>query len=98
MMGKDIKLICSAYGFPSPRLYLKKEVSSKVDEIVNSLENITYSVSNIQPSDAGKFICLAENIAGRVKKEETVTVSCKFNFCVFLQISQRILNKRIENW
>ena len=80
-MGKDIELICSANGFPSPRVYLKKEVSSKVDEIENSLENITYSISNIQPSDAGKFICLAENIAGSVKKEETVTVSCKFHFC-----------------
>ena len=81
MMGKDIKLICNANGFPSPRVYLKKEISSKVDEIENSLENITYSISNIQPSDAGKFICLAENIAGRVKKEEIVTVSCKSHFC-----------------
>ena len=83
MMGKDIKLVCSADGFPSPRLYLKKAVNSKVHEIVNSLKNITYSIPNIQPSDGGKFICLAENIAGKVKKEETVTVSCKFHFCVF---------------
>ena len=83
MMGKDIKLICSANGFPSPRVYVKKEVHSKVHEIANSLENITYSIPNIQPSDAGIFICLAENIVGKVKKEETVTVSCKFHFCVF---------------
>lgn len=85
-MGKDIKLMCSANGFPSPRVYLKKEVNSKVDDIENALENITYSISNIQPSDAGKFVCIAENIAGKVQKEETVTVSCKFHFLYLSQI------------
>ena len=81
-------MVCAATGYPLPRVTLKKEHKSQTTEIRSSFQNISYSVENVKASDAGKYICIAHNIADTVTKEVLVTIKCKlfvFTFvcCVF---------------
>eukprot|EP00794_Sanderia_malayensis_P007768 gene7768-8614_t len=73
--GGKIHMSCTSKGFPIPRVNLYREVDSKLVSIGNSLQNLTYSISNIQPKDAGKYICTASNMAGTLKSAVTVTVT-----------------------
>ena len=77
-------MVCAATGYPRPRVTLKKEHKSQTTEIQSSFQNISYSVPKVKASDAGKYICIAQNIADTVTKEVLVTIKCKLfvYFCV----------------
>lgn len=78
-------MVCVATGYPLPRVTLKKEYRSQTTEIASSIRNVSHSVQKMKPSDAGRYICIAHNVADTVTKEVLVTVKCKLfvYFCVW---------------
>ena len=66
-------MLCAARGYPVPLVTLKKEYRSQLTEIARSFQNVTYSVHKLKPSDAGRYICIAHNVAATVTKDVIVT-------------------------
>ena len=79
-------MVCAATGYPLPRVTLKKEHKSQTTEIRSSFQNVSYSIQKVKASDAGKYICIAHNIADTVTKEVLVTIKCKL-FVYFLFVA-----------
>jgi len=73
-MGTDVKMQCSAVGFPSPKLAISTKENSRVQEIQSSMNAISYSISNIQPNDTKTYVCSATNAAGASSKEKQINV------------------------
>ena len=90
-MGGNVEMYCSATGFPTPKVAIYTEENSKMVEVVSSMKPIYYTMSNIQPKDAKKYICNATNIAGTSRQEKQFTVKCK-SLCYFLSVKHIWLN------
>ena len=81
-VGKEVKMNCSAVGFPSPKIVISTRENSKVLEIQSSMDPITFSLSNVRPSDTKTYVCSATNAAGASFKEEQIVVTCKLIFLI----------------
>ena len=76
--GKDLHMYCSASGFPSPKISLYTTTqNSTLQEMESSMNQIHYTISNIQPKDTSRYICSASNIAGTSNEEKQITVRCE---------------------
>ena len=72
--GGSLEMLCAARGYPMPLVTLKKEYRSQLTEIASSFQNVTYSIKDLKPSDSGRYICIAYNVADTVTKEVLVTI------------------------
>ena len=99
-MGTEVKMQCSAVGFPSPKLALSTKENSRVQEIQSSMNAISYSISDIQPNDAKTYVCSATNAAGASSKEKQINVKCKLilirNFWLILASKIKLMNFQMQ--
>ena len=87
-MGSEVKMYCSAKGYPTPKVTISTKENSKMLEIEASMTEIFYTISNIQPNDTKKYVCSATNAAGTSTKEKQIIVECGLYFIyVFLALS-----------
>ena len=55
------------------------------------LQDHTLRIENVQASDAGVYICTAENMVGSVEAVAHLRVECKFIFiCMYLHLQPKI--------
>lgn len=71
--GEEIHSACLVRGFPEPTVMWKKEGKRLTS---NSLVQITDDhvliIKNAQPSDAGRYDCIASNVVGQSKAMVTL--------------------------
>ena len=75
-------MVCAATGSPPPTVTIKRQLNSKTVVLKIASQRVTYSIASPQPSDNGRYMCIAKNIAGDVEKDVLVEVKCKLT--VFL--------------
>ena len=89
-VGGIIEMVCAATGSPPPIVTVKRQLSSETVILKNATQRVVYSIANPQPSDNGKYVCIAKNIAGDVEKDVLVEVKCKLTvflmYCMCLSI------------
>ena len=86
--GQPAKLQCSAIGHPKPVKVMWKKVG---DDFPASREQRVYVlpgddkffIANTRSSDEGIYTCIAENKAGRITANATLTVRRKFALPLF---------------
>lgn len=83
-MGDDVSLLCTTRGNPKPDIkwlhsghIIEKGISSVVSNSLSdrsSVEEHTLSLQKVKITDAGKYTCLASNIAGVAEKNYRLKV------------------------
>ena len=58
---------CSAAGNPKPSVSWSKQSGAKLMNTEN--QHKTLEIKNTTYSDAGKYLCIAENVLGKIQKE-----------------------------
>ena len=77
--GRDVRLRCQVtLGYPKPSIEWKKDAKRLPSKQVSSTE-ADLELNNIQPVDAGRYVCTAKNIAGFTSRDVVITVKCKFS-------------------
>jgi hypothetical protein len=83
-VGDDVSLVCTARGQPMPDIkwlhnghIVDKGIGSVVRSSVadrSSVEDHTLSLQQVEITDAGKYTCLASNVAGVAEKNYRLKV------------------------
>ena len=77
--GDKFSLECAAEAKPLP--YLKWVKDGINSTLIGALQIIKYEVSSAQKSHAGRYMCIATNVAGSFNRTTDVIVMCMFLFC-----------------
>ena len=86
-IGRIISIRCSASGFPPPSLEMKKD-SVPVQSAKRPKDNeVVLTLHNVQPADAGQYVCVASNIADVDRSFTSITVRCKYT-CLKLSLDK----------
>ena len=76
--GRDVDLRCrAAHGYPAPSIEWKKE-SNKLSSKLVARNEAVLTLINIQPVNAGRYVCTAKNMAGTHSADVVITVKCKY--------------------
>ena len=79
-IGRIVSIRCTATGFPQPSLEMKKD-SAPVHSAKRPRENeIVLTLDDVQPADAGQYVCVASNIADVDRSFTSITVRCKYTY------------------
>ncbi|CAB3399927.1 unnamed protein product [Caenorhabditis bovis] len=75
-LGKPTTILCPAYGSPTPTItWLKDGISVKKNNKTAFFENgRVLTLETTDPSDAGRYTCIATNVAGSDDLETTLEV------------------------
>ncbi len=77
--GGQVHLSCVAAGLPVPRVRLQKLTGKELTSLGVGDGSIKFSISNVEPSDAGVYSCSAKNTVGEVVQNASITVKCKLS-------------------
>ena len=78
--GRDINLRCEvARGVPTPDIIWKKDSKNLRSKPISQKISVV-KLSNVKPADAGRYVCMARNIAGTHSSDVILTVKCKYTF------------------
>lgn len=83
ILGKTLRMRCPANGIPPPKItwFINNKAIRNNTERLSLLEDgWTLEISNIQETDANRYICKAENMAGQSEKNFDVNVLCKMMY------------------
>ncbi|XP_076093735.1 hemicentin-1-like isoform X1 [Mytilus galloprovincialis] len=89
ILGKTLRMRCPANGIPPPKItwFINNKAIRNNTERLSLLEDgWTLEISNIQETDANRYICKAENMAGQSEK----------NFDVNVLLPSQIVKDRLE--
>ena len=70
--GHPLKIKCNSSGIPFPNTTLFKRSSNNDLKVLSY--NGNYFVPNVDVSDGGDYLCIAQNIEGKAKKNITVNI------------------------
>ncbi|XP_065069183.1 hemicentin-1-like [Rhopilema esculentum] len=72
--GTDINVVCSATGYPVPKIEIEKD-SKRLAKAVFPNNEVTLELKNFQPANAGRYVCSARNIAGATTQDTLITIT-----------------------
>ena len=95
IQGDSALFTCNATARPRPNItWWRADSDGSIDQVTNEINKIviesepfgverermsTLMILDVQPSDAGMYLCRAENQAGRVEENATLTVHGKLS-------------------
>ena len=76
--GRDVNLRCQiTHGYPTPSIEWEKESKKLPSKLIPPNEAVLTLV-DIQPVNAGRYVCTAKNMAGVHSDDVVITVKCKY--------------------
>ena len=87
------QFVCTAYGYPTPRLNISRGGRCFTTGIGRTTNNrnvtMTLTIPQVQPRDAGQYICTASNEMGTVNKTTLLVVYGKKIIKLMIAIQQQ---------
>ena len=77
--GSDVELRCLVkHGTPPPKLEWRKDSKILESILQDKPKTALLKLNDIQPQNAGRYVCIATNDAGSVSEDVVITVKCKY--------------------
>lgn len=78
VVGQRVVFQCSVEGEPSPSVLWRREDGKMPIGRARILDNKSLLIDNVQTSDEGLYICVAENLVGSITTKASLVVNCKW--------------------
>ena len=73
--GRKLEFTCSAHGFPKPQVHWV--LKSNPRKVLSKVAILMFN--QIEPENAGEYLCVATNSEGRSEDFLEIIVYCEFN-------------------
>lgn len=75
--GRDVSLTCEVKnGFPTAKIEWKKDTTILKSKMTSPTTSVL-DLKDVQPVNAGRYVCTGQNLAGTHSDDVIVTVKCK---------------------
>ncbi|XP_055707333.1 lachesin-like [Phlebotomus papatasi] len=72
--GESVELKCFAMGYPQPRIFWRREDNAVLPTEERFHHGNVLKISSVRKEDRGTYFCVAENLAGKVRRSVQVEV------------------------
>ena len=79
--GSKVQFSCSAQGFPKPQVHWVKKL--RPDRVLSKIHTLV--LNQVEPENAGEYLCVATNSEGRSEDGLELNVFCKIHTLSYLK-------------